>query len=212
MSKFGIIGEGITDQITIENILCGFFENPDLENEIQYLQPPKHNTGIGGWKVVFKYLVSSDFRNDILNNEFVILQIDTDVSNEVGYDVQKKYNQNNELLIPELINNVTERLISEINQGELGFYEQYADKIIFAISVHSLECWLVAYYGEHIIKDNCFDVLRTTKLPKNIQLSKTHSKYDMLSQAFLNRENIEIVRIKDTSFKHFIQQLQPISP
>ena len=27
---FGLACEGVTDQITIENILCGYFENLDL--------------------------------------------------------------------------------------------------------------------------------------------------------------------------------------
>lgn len=37
--KFGLACEGITDQISLENILCGYFEDPDLDEDIQYLQP-----------------------------------------------------------------------------------------------------------------------------------------------------------------------------
>ncbi len=36
---FGLACEGITDQITIENILCGYFENTNLDEDITKLQP-----------------------------------------------------------------------------------------------------------------------------------------------------------------------------
>ena len=31
MISFGLITEGLTDQIVIENILAGYFKNPDLD-------------------------------------------------------------------------------------------------------------------------------------------------------------------------------------
>lgn len=30
MTTFGLIAEGITDQVVIENILIGYFNNPDI--------------------------------------------------------------------------------------------------------------------------------------------------------------------------------------
>jgi hypothetical protein len=110
-------------------------------------------------------------------------------------------------------------LINKINTGDSGFYHQYAHKIVFAMSVHSLECWLIALHDESkMTTEKCSDELRKIKftsfpnIPHNFQVAKKYSKYNTLSQPFLIRENIEIVAQKDTSFKHFIQQLQPISP
>ncbi|NER00949.1 MAG: hypothetical protein F6K30_30375 [Cyanothece sp. SIO2G6] len=40
MAKFALICEGVTDQITISNILCGFFDNENLDEDIAFLQPP----------------------------------------------------------------------------------------------------------------------------------------------------------------------------
>jgi hypothetical protein len=210
MRKFGIVGEGITDQITIENILCGFFKNIELDDEFDYLPSNKK----GGWSAILKYLALEDFRNDMLNNEFIVLQIDTDVSND--FDVPHIDENNNELTVEKLVTNVITKLITKINEGQLGFYGDYANKIIFAISVSSLECWLVAHYAAYYIEkvishESCFDELRKQKFPNNFQVAKSYSKYDTLSQPFLNPDNIHIVAQKSPSFHLFIQQLQTIT-
>ena len=61
MAKFGLACEGITDQIVIENILCGFYK--DLEDdEIQAFQPSRDETNrkqeenSGGWTRLLTYL------------------------------------------------------------------------------------------------------------------------------------------------------------
>ena len=69
---FGLACEGVTDQITIENILCGYFDNPDLEDEVKYLQPTFDETdqkqkNFGGWEMLLAYLGKTDFRDDVLN-------------------------------------------------------------------------------------------------------------------------------------------------
>jgi hypothetical protein len=210
MRKFGIVGEGITDQITIENILCGFFDSVELEDEFDYLPSNKE----GGWRAILKYLALEDFRNDILNNEFVILQIDTDDSNK--FDVPHRDENNNELSAEDLVADVIAKLISKINEGQFGFYNDYANKIIFAISVSSLECWLVAHYAAYYIEkvisnESCFNQLRKQKFDNNFQVAKKYSKYDTLSQPFLNPDNINIVAQKSPSFNLFIQQLHTIT-
>lgn len=211
MSKFGIIAEGSTDQITIKNILCGYFSIPNPNKDIKSLQPPPDKADAGGWRAVLKYLTLEDFRNDVLNNEFVILQIDTDVSEKKDFDVAHKDNAGKEHSVETLIENVITRLISIINAGESDFYETYAAQIIFAISVHSLECWLVSHYAEQTTVHNCFDELKSVINPNEIRVAKKQPNYDKLSQPFLKRENIETVAQKDPSFNVFIQQLQPIS-
>lgn len=217
MYNFGIISEGFTDQITIDNILCGYFQNQDLE--VQYLYPDfdlteKKQIG-GGWRDLSNYLQIKSFRNAVASFDFVIIQVDTDFlrikkdAEEFGFD-----DNYNELTTENLVINIIAKLISKINAKESGFYEKFKNKIIFAISVDSIECWLVAYFCEHSAIERCDEILKETKLPNNIQFSKSrksrcHEKLSLI--AFENRDNIEIVAQKDSSFKHFIQQLQPIS-
>jgi spermidine/putrescine-binding protein len=78
-----------------------------------------------------------------------------------------------------------------------------------------LDCWLVAYYVDYYIEqvvnnEGCFSELRKEKFPNNFQIAKSYSKYDTLSQPFLNKDNINIVAKKSPSFNLFLQQLQNI--
>ncbi len=205
---FGLACEGITDQITLENILCGYFQNQNLDEEITELQPPFDETdqkrGEGGWKMLLKYLASTRFRDDVLNTEFLILQIDTDISQDIGI------NHKNEIPIETLIGKVTDKLIENINAGQSGFYEENAVKIIFAICVHSLECWLVSYHIEQTTIHDCFEVLKTAK-NLSVRVAKKRKNYDALSKPFLTRNNIDAVVAKDVSFRVFIQSLEKVS-
>lgn len=62
MAKFGLISEGITDQIVIENILIGLLNDDDLL--VTYLQPAFDETDInsvsshGNWHKALQYCES----------------------------------------------------------------------------------------------------------------------------------------------------------
>ena len=94
MRKFGIIAEGVTDQIVIENILLGYFDESGLDNDdIGYEQPLLDETDLkrapeaAGWGMVFKYFELSKFKAAFQFYERLIVQMDTDVSEQKGYDV-----------------------------------------------------------------------------------------------------------------------------
>ena len=64
MISFGLITEGLTDQIVIENILAGYFNSPDID--VKPLQPERdkdneNKSEAGGWTLVFDYCQSKDF-------------------------------------------------------------------------------------------------------------------------------------------------------
>jgi hypothetical protein len=209
---FGLACEGVTDQITIENILCGYFKNPDLDQNITELQPPFDETdqkqGNGGWPILLKYLSSSRFRDDVLNTEFIVLQIDSDIADKLN--VAHKDLGGNELSAEIVISGVRTKLIESINTGVSGFYETHAPKIIFAICVHSLECWLVAHHAEQSAVHDCFEVLKVAVNPAIIRVAKKQKNYNQLSEPFLDRINIDAAAEKDPSFRVFIQVLASI--
>jgi hypothetical protein len=147
--KFGLACEGITDQITLENILCGYFNDPDLDENIAYLQPRLDATeqkqmGGGGWKILLKYLSMKAFRDAVTSHDFIIIQIDTDISEKTEFGVNHTDESGNKLNTETLIINVIQKLICVIDSKKTGFYAEKGKNIIFAISVHSIECWLVA--------------------------------------------------------------------
>lgn len=209
MAKFGLACEGITDQIVIENILCGFYKDyNDLDEEIQALQPPYDETTqkqkegeFGGWEILLQYLSEKRFRDDVLNSEYTIIQIDTDISDHVNFGVEKNTEQ-----IEIYIENITSRLIKSIDEKE-EFYEENKDKILFAISVHSLECWILPIYknlkSEKI--SGCFEALQRES--RSIKVEKNYKIYDKLTKPFTkNKELIKYIP-RNKSFEVFINSL-----
>ena len=212
---FGLACEGVTDQITIENILCGYFNNPNLDLDITQLQPLFDETdqkqkNTGGWNELLTYLATTRFRDDTLNNRFTVIQVDTDVSNEKGFDISHVDAENQPLAPEALIENVITKLVATIDSGETGFYQRHAEKIIFCISVHSLECWLYAHHNKKPLSKpkiiGCYRALSYI-LPST---EKNYRCYQKLSQVFLMREHIDAVVKKDPSFRVFIQTLAKI--
>ena len=144
MISFGLITEGLTDQIVIENILAGYFKNPDLD--IRPLQPERDKKdenkfkGYGSWSQVLAYCRLKDFQESFQFNDYIIIQIDPNVLQDYGIPQQ---DENGEFTPQELIKKVIEKFKEEI--GEY-FYSQCQQRIIWAISVHSIECWLLPLY------------------------------------------------------------------
>jgi hypothetical protein len=223
MAIFGLACEGVTDQITIENILCGYFPPyPDLDSEIEYFQPQfdetdqkqKQSEGAGGgWTRLFSYLRSTRFRDDALNTQFIVVQIDTDISGEKGFDVPT-FDPNNQE-IDTFIIAVIERLIEFIEEGETDFYKNHSDKIIFCICVHSIECWLYAYYNKKSLKKpkitGCHKALSFSLLGENKSLEKDYSTYNKYSSALSTPKNLDIAIKKDPSLQFFIRRLEKIT-
>ncbi|MFT5163400.1 MAG: hypothetical protein ACI9FJ_001995 [Alteromonadaceae bacterium] len=218
---FGIAGEGKTDQVTIKLILEGFFDELD-DQDIAFLQPHRGATeeaveGFGSWTNLLSYLKSKRFRDDLVSTAFLIIQVDTDVSEEEGYDVPKFDGDNKPFSVMQLIELVKVRLIKQIEHGQAGFYDEYKQKIVFAISVHSLECWLLNFYTKSAKTgriQGCENALSqeitryyAKKRPK---YDKTPAVYEKLALPLLKPKNIKKVRNIDISFNYLITQLESI--
>ena len=216
MAKFGLACEGITDQIVIENILCGFYKDiDDLDGEIQALQPPfdettKKQADFGNWELLLTYLSDTRFRDDVLNSEYVIIQIDTDDSQHINFNVSPTDVDNKELTIEIFVEKVIERLVAQIDSKEI-FYEENKEKIIFAISVHSLECWLLPLYKLYKIEKtkSCFDNLQRES--KDISVKKDYDTYDKISRPLLKQKVLFKVSSENKSLNIFLSKLPVLS-
>jgi len=212
MLTFGLACEGATDQAVLENILCGFYKDKNLRSEIKVFQPlfdetqKKQKEGeFGGWEELLRYISTKKFRESVINTKFMIIQIDTDISEHVNFGVSQQ-----NLSTEELIFQVIERLIAQIDSKKV-FYSKYKEKIIFAISVHSLECWLLPLYSSKTkeIIHNCFDKLtkEVPKKSKKLKVNKTYNHYDKLSQQFLKHKELIKITSQNSSFDIFINCL-----
>lgn len=134
--SFGIIAEGATDQKVIKHILEGVFGKEGDTIRVSFIQPPNDETmragedpPPGGWTLVFDFLESGAHFDAAAFNDVLIVQIDTDVSTEPGFGVPHQDD------VDALCEAVQKRL-------ERAMGEPFED-MVFAVSVHALECWLL---------------------------------------------------------------------
>lgn len=140
MSSFAIIAVGVTDQAVLENILKGYFEED--KPVVTYVQPWRDATSKsrapapGGWTLVFQALRDGRHEEALDFNDYVIVHLDTDVSEETGYEVPPRAPNGHELSPEKLIESVKRRLIAEMDPE---FYKLHAHRIVFAIAVDAIE-------------------------------------------------------------------------
>jgi hypothetical protein len=215
MISFGLITEGLTDQIVIEDILSGYFNTDDII--VNPLQPERdkddeNKSDYGGWMLVFKYCQSSDFREAFQFNEYVIIQIDTDVCEEINYDIPKRNENGEELTAEQLIEKVKEKFKMLIGED---FYQENNEKIIFAITVHSIECWFLPLYYQNNKKGkitNCLGTLNQelgkregfTIDPNN----KNPRYYRQVSEQYCKHKDLIKLYKENPSLKIFIQEIE----
>jgi hypothetical protein len=151
VATFGIIAEGITDQIVIESILRGYLGDQDDELVVNPVQPPLDATAQGGgpppagWTLVFRSLRDGEHRKALQFNDYIIVHIDTDVCDDKGFDVPKN-NQAGPLPVEALVERVTARLKKAMGDD---FCVAHGHRVIFAIAVHQIECWLLPLFFEN---------------------------------------------------------------
>ena len=207
MISFGLITEGLTEQIVIEHILEGYFKNPYLD--IRPLQPGRDKDdenkykGYGSWSQVFAYCRLIDFQESFQFNDYIIIQIDTDTSQEYGILQQ---DENGEFTPEELIEKVIEKFKEEIGED---FYGKCQQRIIWAISVHSIECWLLPLYYKDNKKSHFKNCLRAL----NEQLVKKHDftidakkpeYYRKISKQYSKHRNLMDCYQHNPSLKSFV--------
>ena len=178
MPSFALVTEGITDQIVIENILFGFFDDPNID--INPLQPLRDETDRnraitpGNWHKVLEYCSSEEFRSAFQFNDYVIVQIDTDVA--ADYGVSGRNEEGIEFSDEEMYRRVREKLIAQIGPE---FYDNYAIRILFAVSVQSIECWLLPLFFIDNKKSktvNCLNTLNQGLKTKKLGVTQLESK------------------------------------
>lgn len=204
MNDFALITEGPTDQAVIGNILRGYFHHNIY---LTHLQPPdetnKHRAKHGGWELVLNYC-ETELANALSYNRYLIIHIDTDVL------PIKKYEAGRELTVDEVIDKTRLMLIAKIGDK---FYDQYQDRIIFAIAVHCIECWILPIYckaNERSKIKGCgskLEMCLKRQKPK-LSTSKTAKNYDKMSQEYRKRKKLRRMCVMNPSFKVFIEEIE----
>ena len=214
MKSLGLISEGITDQVVILNILYGYFNTNDVE--LTYLTPVRDETDQSrivdgsGWYSVIEYVQSSQFNGAFQYLDYVVIQIDTDVCEEPHYGVSRR-KDGRELTPLQLLDDVRAKF-----RGWIGSetFKARKDRIIFAIAVDSIECWLLPlYYENHAAKRrktvNCLATLNEAlNRSKGFTIhGKNPDYYEKASADYGSQRILRRVYKHNPSFKAFIDEL-----
>lgn len=209
------IGEGVTDFQVIRNILVGYFKDPDINFES--LQPEidktDQQTSAGNWLKVLNYCASEKFRGSFSYTDYVIIQIDTDACDQKHFDIPN----GKTLKVEELVLKVKEKIVSAIGEG---FYKKVQKQVLFAISVHELECWLLPIYypnekSKKVKTSGCLGALNQALSKKfGFTIDKTsknfNRQYEEISKPFRKSGDLAKYSKENPSFSIFYKELSKI--
>lgn len=213
MVSFGLVCEGIIDQIIIEHILYSFFNDPDIP--VNMLQPLRDETdenraaNFGNWHKVIEYIRSSDFRQSFGQNEYVVVQVDSDVF--AGENVPKEYAIPPNLTVEEKSERLVNLLISEMGKE---FYQAMESRIIFAIAVDEIECWLLPFYytdNKKAKTENCLGTLNRALSKDGYTIDPNHKLpgiYRKVIKPLKKKRNVDRKGILNPSLNSFLTDLK----
>lgn len=218
--RFTLITEGVSENRIIKFIISKFFQDDNLF--FRDAQPQIINNRqdtVGGWNEVLKYCGRTDDLVEIFNNtDYLVIQIDTDQSQTKPFSISHTKIDNTAKRVDELYSDVINKLKSLIDHKIL---EIYNDKIIFAISIHSIECWLLPlYYTNNHKSDvrNCLSTLNVglrrrnlpTIPPKDKNSSMSVRAYEKALKDWRRKQDILKSAEHNSSFKIFLNSLANI--
>jgi hypothetical protein len=216
--RIGLIAEGPTDTPVIRNIVHGFlngsapFDLSILPRDEEWLDH-LGNRKPTNWTTVLSYLGGDDFRNAFRFLDYVIVQVDTDVSQEPSFDVPNRREDGSELEMKEFVEAVRARLIAQIGTT---FFDAMAGQIIFAIAVGSTECWLLPllYTDNRKSKTtNCEETAsQALQARDNYSLrSKDHRNYSKASKPYQKNKELMTRGIHSPSLPFFLEELEKLN-
>jgi hypothetical protein len=153
---FGLITEGLTDQVVLSSIVRSIVNHSGQRAQVTALAPL--DTNPHGYTKVFDYIRGDIFRELLVPEDaYVVIQIDTDTRDkwpeffQLNAEVQDILKQilsvkgDSEKEINALIENVSALLKQLIGQE---YYESHKAQILFAICIHEMECWVLPYRAQ----------------------------------------------------------------
>lgn len=204
------IGEGVTDVEVIRSILISYTEDKDLFVSALW---PNEKLKPAGWTQVFNYCKTDEFRGAFQYAAYVVVQIDADIFRKG--DIPGKYVIPNihQLEVPALIDAINGLLIREIGDE---FFQQYQQRIIFAIAVDQIECWLLpAYFPNQATKakktTGCIATLNEalTATKAGFTIDKKDARYyqKMCRKRFGKKQDLQKFAAMNPSLEIFLKEL-----
>lgn len=140
LTSFGVIAEGVTDYYVIRSVLLGAFGAQGSQEPFIYRIFPREEsaTADGGWTVEKKFLLKREHLSALTTTDYLVVHIDTDVCDNPGFDVARQ--ESGRALNP---TELRERVIVRLKEWMGQDTQPHMEKIIFAVAVDAIECWLL---------------------------------------------------------------------
>lgn len=174
MASFAIICEGISENLSLHAIIEKMRQTDSYFADIQPRTEVTHShtvqEGSGGWTEVLSHCNTDVFRRALQNNDYLVVQVDTDRCDESTFGIKKTDENNQPRPMDEIYDDIISRLLQDVDKE---FYEANKERIIFAICFDEIECWfLPLFYSD---KRACATTGCISKI--NQELSKDKSGY-----------------------------------
>lgn len=218
MTSFALVTEGETDQVVLENIIQTIYLDAiDEEVDIRPVQPLYDETSksrrevFGGWEQALEFCASKDRLLEALSiNDFLVIHLDSDICSDDKINipfVTPEGHKSTRQIIEDMKSLISSRIPIEV-------YEEHRSKIIFAIAVHSTECWLLPLHarrdGDKSQMVNCENRLRRALAEHKVKYVKDARSYEDFSRAFRKINNIQSAQAHCESLDDFIDTLQAL--
>ncbi len=204
--QIALITEGITDKPIIDAVLSAYFSQKKMKSDFATTALlPKKKEPVG-WLKVLEYCGTNLFKEAFEYIDYVIIQIDADAHSDIGFDVPKQKNTS------DLIEAIKNRIIKAIGNE---FYTQNLTKIIFAINIDQIECWLLPFFATsaaHKKKEiNCCSTVNQYLKTKGFTLDCTNSaggfnEYQKAARIIADKKVFFPAYKENESLKYFFEK------
>ncbi|NII29490.1 hypothetical protein HB364_30705 [Pseudoflavitalea sp. X16] len=209
--RFAIAGEGLTDFAILKNLLIGFTNEKNLP--VRRLLPELNEPF--GWSNLFDQLSKDRFRGSFELNDYIIVQIDSGTCED--WKEGLKHIGDDESLVEGFVNQIIQVLIKRIGEE---FYTKNKQKIIFAVAVHDIECWVLPFISEKASDQskmvNCFRSAENIANKKGFSLNQKNYRegkyYDDLSKGMTKQKDLLKLYKLNPSLRIFVDKLIQVFP
>ena len=220
MHDIAIVCEGLTDFQVIKNVLLGWYKWQPEEPFLKQMQPNPAASGesawqqYGGWENVVRFLKAQRHRDALAYSHYLVIQIDSDQSEHPNFAVPQQIGG---AAVPpqELVSRIRDFLAGLIGTADM---QQYAGRIIFAVCVRDIECWMLPLWDTKKAAkcEGCLDALNRA-LAKNDKRTISPSDklprlYEEYSKGYRKRKTLLDEGKINPSLGIFLEELQSALP
>lgn len=223
MKTIGLICEGVSEINIMTRILSKYLNDNVIVNPIEPETKTENGflvqNGYGGWQQVLAHCNDETVEKILEFNDCLLIQIDTDASILKGYDVTLQDANGQPKDVAVFFQDIKKRLLANISEAVQTKYE---GRILFAICMNEIECWLLPLYytdNNRCKSNNCLYTLNQALGKRNLGGIPDKDKngafarnvYKRILKNFKNKKTIQDCAQYHFGFMELTKQLDAIA-